>query len=152
MIHNTEQPAGFTMNSWLHRPRKAAKRKVHVLNETDTVNKKFQKELNSGTVALVLLSVLSRTSEPMYGYQIAKQIGVSGEDIPMMKQGALYPVLRSLENGGLLKSQVEPSVSGPPRRYYRITEVGDHTLVRWTEIWSKTRTFVDNILKGSSHA
>ncbi|MFH1755806.1 MAG: PadR family transcriptional regulator, partial [Candidatus Latescibacterota bacterium] len=58
------------------------------MNETDVVNKKFQKELNSGTVGLVLLSVLSRSAEPMYGYQIAKQIGASGEDIPMMKQGA----------------------------------------------------------------
>lgn len=121
------------------------------MNETDAVNKKFQKELNSGTVALVLLSVLSRTSEPMYGYQIAKKIGASGEDVPMMKQGALYPVLRSLENGGLLESNVEPSTSGPPRRYYRITEIGSSTLVRWTEIWNKTRMFVDNILKGPSN-
>jgi len=127
------------------------KRKVTALNETDAVNKKFQKELNSGTVALVLLSVLSRTSEPMYGYQIAKKIGASGEDVPMMKQGALYPVLRSLENGGLLESNVEPSTSGPPRRYYRITEIGSSTLVRWTEIWNKTRMFVDNILKGPSN-
>jgi PadR family transcriptional regulator PadR len=116
------------------------------------MNKKFQKELNSGTVALVLLSVLSRTSEPMYGYQIAKQIGASGEEVPMMKQGALYPVLRSLENGGLLESQIEPSISGPPRRYYSITEIGGHTLVRWTEIWNHTRTFVDNMLKGPSNA
>ncbi|MFH1754727.1 MAG: PadR family transcriptional regulator, partial [Candidatus Latescibacterota bacterium] len=70
----------------------------------------------------------------------------------MMKQGALYPVLRSLENGGLLASQVEPSVSGPPRRYYRITEIGGRTLVRWAEIWQKTKTFVDNTLKGTSNA
>lgn len=121
------------------------------MNETDAVNKKFQKELNSGTVSLVLLSVLSRTSEPMYGYQIAKQVGASGEDVPMMKQGALYPVLRSLENGGLLESHVEPSISGPPRRYYQITEIGGRTLERWTEIWNMTKTFVDDILKGPSN-
>jgi PadR family transcriptional regulator PadR len=126
------------------------KRKVTALTEADAVNKKFQKELNSGTVALVLLSVLSKTPEPMYGYQIAKRIGASGDEIPMMKQGALYPVLRSLENGGLLESRVEPSVAGPPRRYYRITGTGGRTLMRWTEIWNNTKTFVDNILKGSS--
>jgi PadR family transcriptional regulator PadR len=127
-----------------------AKRKVTALNETDAMNKKFQKELNSGTVALVLLSVLSRTAEPMYGYQIAKKIGASDDDIPMMKQGALYPVLRSLENGGLLESRVEPSVAGPPRRYYRITGGGGSALESWTEIWNNTKTFVDNILKGPS--
>jgi PadR family transcriptional regulator, regulatory protein PadR len=120
------------------------------LSEGDTVNRKLQKELNSGTVALVLLDVLDKAHEPMYGYQIAKQVASGGADIPMMKQGALYPVLRSLENSGLLASRVEPSVSGPPRRYYEITEAGRETLKSWIEIWDRTKTFVDNILKGNS--
>src|SRR3546814_7137712 len=37
--------------------------------------RKFQKELSGGTVALVLLAVLRAAGEPLYGYQIAKQIG-----------------------------------------------------------------------------
>jgi PadR family transcriptional regulator PadR len=122
--------------------------KVSNLSDTDAVNKKFKKELNSGTAALVLLSVLNRAAQPMYGYQIAKLIGAGRKDVPMTKQGALYPVLRSLEKSGLLQSQIEPSVSGPPRRYYSITEAGHNTLGRWTEIWDQTRTFVDNVLKG----
>jgi PadR family transcriptional regulator PadR len=121
------------------------------LDDTNTANKKFQKELNSGTVALVLLSVLDRASEPMYGYQIAKHIETSGEDVPMMKQGALYPVLRSLESSGLLESSIEPSVTGPPRRYYTITVAGRETLSRWTEIWNRTSAFVDSTLKGSQN-
>ena len=68
--------------------------------------KKFQKELNSGTSSLVLLSVLNRSKEAMYGYQIAKMLEESGPDLPMMKQGTLYPVLRSLEENGLLESLV----------------------------------------------
>ena len=110
--------------------------------------KKFHKELNSGTAALVLLSVMDRADSPMYGYQIAKFIETDTRDIPIMKQGALYPVLRSLESGGLLESEVEPSVSGPPRRYYRITESGRATLTKWTEIWQQTRKFVDAVLQG----
>ena len=70
-------------------------------------NKKFQKELNSGTAALVLLSVLDRAKESMYGYQIAKMIETKNDAVPMMKQGALYPVLRSLENSGLLESRAK---------------------------------------------
>jgi PadR family transcriptional regulator PadR len=110
--------------------------------------KKFQKELNSGTSSLVLLSVLSRSKEPMYGYQIAKLLEESGPEIPMMKQGTLYPVLRSLEENSLLESMVEPSVSGPPRRYYKITEDGRAALIGWLEIWKQTKKFVDAILKG----
>jgi PadR family transcriptional regulator PadR len=118
------------------------------LNDSKVSDKKFQKELNSGTVALVLLGVLGRATEPMYGYQIAKHVDAAGADVPMMKQGALYPVLRSLESSGLLESRVEPSVSGPPRRYYVITEAGREALDRWTRIWRRTRTFVDGTLKG----
>jgi PadR family transcriptional regulator PadR len=102
-------------------------------------------------VALVLLSVLDRAVEPMYGYQIAKLIGAGRADVPMVKQGALYPVLRSLEKSGLLHSQVEPSVSGPPRRYYSVTESGRKTLQSWTEIWSQAKTFVDSVLEGVYH-
>jgi PadR family transcriptional regulator PadR len=91
-------------------------------DEADIANKKFQKELNAGTVALVLLSVLERSQEPMYGYQIAKRI----------------------------EGRVEPSVSGPPRRYYAITPRGRETLSRWTDIWGRTKEFVDRIVKGIS--
>ena len=112
-------------------------------------NKKFQKEINSGTAALVLLRLLDQADEPMYGYQIAKLMESADPQLQMMKQGALYPVLRSLENSGLLSSQVDPSTSGPPRRYYRITSAGRETLDHWTSIWEHTKKFVDDILKGN---
>jgi PadR family transcriptional regulator PadR len=116
--------------------------------DNELIDKKFQKELNSGTAALVLLAVLERATEPMYGYQISKHLDTGSDEVPV-KQGALYPVLRSLEAGGLLESRVEPSVTGPPRRYYQITSSGRDTLRQWIEIWSRTRTFVEYTLKGN---
>ena len=98
----------------------------------------------------MLLSILAHTDEPMYGYRIAKLMEAGDESAPMMKQGALYPVLRSLEGNGMLESNVDPSVSGPPRRYYKITDSGLETLKSWTKIWDQTKTFVDGILKGSN--
>ena len=112
--------------------------------------KKFQKELNGGTSALVLLGVLDRSPAPMYGYQIAKLIEERSGDVDIMKQGALYPVLRSLEGAGLLESHVEPSVSSPPRRYYTITGPGRDTLAKWREIWDRTRDLVDAVFKGGN--
>lgn len=120
------------------------------MDELNKANKKFQKELKSGTAALALLGAISRSDKPMYGYQIAQEIETIGDDAILMKQGALYPVLRSLEASGLLDSQVEPSVSGPPRRYYRITKRGRRALDQWTEIWTQTKAFVDAILEGAS--
>jgi PadR family transcriptional regulator, regulatory protein PadR len=118
------------------------------LDEINEAIKKFQKELNGGTASLVLLAVLNKASHPMYGYQIAKLIENQTKDVDIMKQGALYPVLRSLEATGLLKSEVEPSVSGPPRRYYQITDAGKKTLGKWLEIWQQTRQLVDATVKG----
>ena len=116
--------------------------------DTDTLDRKFQKDLNTGIAALVLLGVLGRAAEPMYGYQIARLIEGGREEVPTMKQGTLYPVLRTLESSGLLESEVEPSISGPPRRYYRITEDGRETLVRWHRIWNQTKSLVDTITEG----
>ena len=117
--------------------------------ETEIHLKKFQKELSSGTVALVLLTVLAQAQEPMYGYQIAKRLEHSADGALSGKLSALYPVLRNLCSAGLLRSQVEPSVSGPPRRYYRITALGRAVAEEWTATWTATRRFVDSVLKGT---
>jgi PadR family transcriptional regulator PadR len=122
--------------------------KESLMDDIEESVKKFQKEMAAGTSSLVLLSVLARAREPMYGYQIAKLIEAGFHETGIIKQGALYPVLRSMESAGLLHSEVEPSVSGPPRRYYRITDAGRATLGRWEELWDQTRQFVETILKG----
>jgi len=117
--------------------------------ELDSHLRKFQKELSAGTVALVLLAVLDQAGEPMYGYQIAKQLERTGEGALGGKQSAFYPVLRNLNTAGLLASATQPSASGPPRRYYHITAQGREVLKAWVEHWNKTRTFVDTTLEGT---
>lgn len=111
--------------------------------------RKFQKELSGGTVSLALLAVLAAAEEPMYGYRIAKSLEASAGGVLTGKQSALYPVLRNLEGAGLLDSEVEPSISGPPRRYYRITALGREVLAVWAAAWGETRDSVDSLLRGT---
>ena len=85
----------------------------------------------------------------MYGYLIAKRLGDAGESVLAGKQSALYPVLRNLCAAGLLDSEVEPSIAGPPRRYYRVTPLGRDVLEQWTAAWAATRDFVDGVLQGT---
>jgi len=118
----------------------------------DLMLRKFQKELNSGTVSLILLAILDRSTVPLYGYQIAKSIEGNWQEGTPVKQGTLYPVLRSMEESGLLGSRVEPSVSGPPRKYYTITDRGRAVLADWKSAWSQTRDFVDGTLEGRNDA
>lgn len=118
------------------------------MTDLDSHLRKFQKELSTGTVSLALLAVLGAAGEPMYGYQIAKRLEREGEGVLSGKQSALYPVLRNLEAAGLLESHVEPSSSGPPRRYYRINERGREVLAQWRHAWQATRDSVDSVLEG----
>jgi PadR family transcriptional regulator PadR len=118
--------------------------------DTASLTKKFQKEMNAGIASLVLLSILDKSRKPMYGYQVAKVVEEYSGEPAFMKQGALYPVLHSLEAGGLLKSEVEPSVSGPPRRYYQITDQGSATLAIWQGVWKQMKSFVDRSIKGAT--
>ena len=115
----------------------------------DTQARKFQKDLNAGLVALVLLAVLDGSSEDLYGYEIAKRLQRANEGEALFKEGTIYPVLRALAAGGFLTSRVVPSYSGPARRYYRITDEGRALLTQWSGIWRQTRGFVDRFIEGT---
>jgi PadR family transcriptional regulator, regulatory protein PadR len=110
---------------------------------TEDLTRKFRKELITGLSSLVLLLVLDQSGAEMYGYEIAKAMRLD-DDNPLFKQGAIYPVLRSLHAAGLLDSRVEASAFGPPRRYYQITDQGRQTLAEWLSTWRDMRRFVDD--------
>ncbi len=109
--------------------------------------RKFDKELAAGITALALLAVLG-AGTPLYGYQIAKRLERDGGGVLAGKQSALYPVLRGLQAAGLLRSDVQPSLSGPPRRYYRITALGRAALAQCGTHWRETRRIVDDLIGG----
>lgn len=108
--------------------------------------RKFQKELNTGTVALTLLSILKRAKKPLYGYEISKLLDPKlGE-----KQSAIYPVLRNLVEKKLLTAQVKPSESGPPRKYFTISTLGETVLQEWIKIWREKQHLVNTFI-GDNH-
>src|SRR5215813_10004988 len=114
----------------------------------DSHARKFQKDLNAGLVALVLLAVLEQSTEDLYGYEIAKRLQKANEGEALFKEGTVYPVLRALSANGLLTSRIVPSYAGPARRYYRITDDGRAVLGEWSGIWQQTRDFVDRFVEG----
>jgi PadR family transcriptional regulator, regulatory protein PadR len=113
--------------------------------ENSQVNR-FQKSLNGGIGALVLLSILDASSEDLYGYEIARRLADANGGTSIFKDGTIYPVLRSLAGAGLLTSRIVPSYSGPPRRYYRITDAGRDSLGKWQAVWRETCDLVEHFL------
>ena len=119
------------------------------MDDSDGQARKFQKDLNAGLVALVLLAVLARSAEDLYGYEIAKRLQRANQGDALFKEGTIYPVIRALAAAGLLTSRVVPSYAGPARRYYRITDEGRAMLSQWSDIWRQTRGFVDRFIEGT---
>jgi PadR family transcriptional regulator PadR len=113
---------------------------------------KFEKDLFTGLISLVLLAICARSKDPLYGYQIARRMESDDPSGPKLKQGTIYPVLRSLEKQGYLKSAIKASASGPPRKYYTITDKGRKKLDVWIKTWRRTRLFVDGVLEGEGDA
>ena len=116
----------------------------------DIQARKFQKDLNSGLVSLVLLAVLAGSQEDLYGYEIAKRLQKANQGEALFKEGTVYPVLRALSAAGLLTSRIALSYSGPPRRYYRITDAGHLMLAAYRDIWRQTRNLVDRFIEAGT--
>lgn len=116
------------------------------MNRDNATTLKFQKELNAGTIGLVVLCVLRRDGE-LYGYDLVKRMTTAEGNTLPMNQGAVYPVLRSLEKQELLQSRIQPSVAGPPRKYYRLTAKGEAAYQQWKQAWLQAAEIVSHFLK-----
>ena len=109
--------------------------------------RKFQKELSAGTVSLVLLAVLAARRSRCTA---TRSPSSSNSRRGRAQRQAERAVPGAAQSGGagLLRSEVEPSVAGPPRRYYRITDAGRACCDEWAATWRATRDSVDSVLEG----
>jgi PadR family transcriptional regulator PadR len=151
MVHNTVNPTVSPKEN----PGKEAEPRHKtddsaMRNEGTDRDPKFEKSLISGIISLILLAVIKKSEEPLYGYSIWKKMKTRKNGRVSLKQGTIYPVLRILQKEGLLESEIRASESGPARKYYWITAKGKGTLEIWTESWHNTRDFVENILGGEA--
>jgi DNA-binding PadR family transcriptional regulator len=87
-----------------------------------------------GHAKLITLAVLNR--KPLHGYGIIKEIKSKSNNCCSVTVGTIYPVLKTLESEGLIKSE-KMLVKGREKIVYKITEKGkkvlDEGLKRWNE-------------------
>ncbi len=89
---------------------------------------KFDTELRRGAVVLAVLSQLRKSQ---YGYSLRQALAERGMPI---EEGTLYPLMRRLEEQGLLVSEWRID-EGPPRRYYKLSPKGTRVYAELTENW-----------------
>ena len=109
---------------------------------------KLQRDLSVGTAWLVVLAAIARSDEPIHGYEIARQLADEAPEGLSFKQGTLYPMLRSMESDGLVRSTLVPSTEGPARKCFTLTAEGTRVLSAWGETWKRTNKWVNKVLGG----
>lgn len=104
-----------------------------------TIYEKLVLELRRG---VLVLATLSQLGDPKYGYALQQQLSSKGLEI---EQGTLYPLLRRLEEQGLLLSQWNVEGSRP-RRYYELSPDGEDLLRNLSVEWHELVEVIDGLL------
>ena len=91
-----------------------------------------QVQMRKGILEYCILHIISRgevyASDMLDELTAAKIIVV---------EGTLYPLLTRLKNAGLLEYKWVESKSGPPRKYYTLTDKGSKFLGSLSETWEE---------------
>src|SRR5204863_2239787 len=91
-----------------------------------------QAQMRKGVLEFCILSILSQ--EEVYPSDIIVRMKQSRL---IVVEGTLYPLLTRLKNGGLLQYRWEESKSGPPRKYYSLTPLGQKFLDELRQTWNE---------------
>lgn len=95
-------------------------------------------QMKKGVLEMCVLQLLS--GEALYGYEVMKTVQ---EALPGVYDGSVYAVLRRLRADGYAETFQGETSSGPPRKYYRLTQAGqsrlDEALLEWNSLVSAVR-------------
>lgn len=94
-----------------------------------------RRELLKGSTETLLLSLLA--TNPMYGYQLVKEMDDRSAGYFRFKEGTLYPALHRLERDAMVEGRWENSPNGQARRYYYITGLGRLHLESMLKEWQE---------------
>jgi len=104
-------------------------------------------ELIKGTLALIILSLLSR--KPMYGYEIVGTVKEETDGVFEWKAGSLYPCLHKLEKEGLIRGKWEGKPDSRKRKYYHLTKTGRAALTEKETSWAQLYQAINQIMENS---
>lgn len=121
-MHNTKQTTYLCIVKFF---------KTHfILITMNTEN--TQSQMRKGVLEFCILSVIRRSE--VYPSDIIEQMKAAGLHI---LEGTLYPLLTRLKNAELLSYRWEESLSGPPRKYFMLTEKGEQFYQELQQTWKQ---------------
>lgn len=99
-------------------------------------------QMRKGVLEFCILQLLKQ--EEMYPSDI---ISALKESKLIVVEGTLYPLLTRLKNAGILDYRWEESKSGPPRKYYKLTELGEKFLIELRDTWAELNNAVNRTIR-----
>ena len=97
----------------------------------------FESELLRGISTVVILQIIKRYPEDgIYGYQLLKTIEEETQNLLIVEEGTVYPLLRKMEKDGVLQSEKKEK-DGRKRKYYILTDEGKKLLNHMAGFFSK---------------
>ncbi len=102
---------------------------------------KTNAQMRKGVLELCILSIIS--TKEVYSSNILSSLR---EAQLLVVEGTIYPLLTRLKNDGLLSYRWEESASGPPRKYYSMTENGKKVLDSLKSTWEQLSDSVNTII------
>lgn len=99
-----------------------------------------QAQMRKGILEFCILSILN--NKEAYPSEILDQLKNAKM---IVVEGTLYPLLTRLKNMELLTYRWEESTSGPPRKYYTITESGKTMLSALETTWNELQNAVEQL-------
>jgi PadR family transcriptional regulator, regulatory protein PadR len=103
-------------------------------------------QLRKGLAEFCVLAAVNRLGEA-YGYQLVQFL--NDHDGLQLTESTVYPLLARLAREKHLSVTATPSPSGPPRRYYRITPLGQRSLYGMLQHWETVGTSIHKIVNSN---
>ncbi|MCK9543107.1 MAG: PadR family transcriptional regulator [Novosphingobium sp.] len=101
-------------------------------------------QLKKGVLGMCVLALLARGNS--YAYEIASQLSHAVG----MGEGTIYPLMRRMQTDGLVKTYLEESPSGPPRKYYQLTDAGRASFTAQLAEWRGFTASVEQLIAGQA--
>jgi len=101
---------------------------------------KITAQMRKGILDFLILSIIGKGD--VYASDILKTLKKSRL---IVVEGTLYPLLSRLKNEKLIAYHWIESKSGPPRKYYKLTNIGKEALNSMQHVWGQISSAVENI-------
>ncbi len=100
-----------------------------------------QVQMRKGVLEFCILNIISRGE--VYASDMLEEL--TSAKI-MVVEGTLYPLLTRLRKAGLVDYKWVESTSGPPRKYYTLTEKGDDFRKGLNRTWEELQNSTEKII------